>query len=205
MVIEVDNTTKQLLSELQVGVNDTISDIHDGQNEIKNIIEGMRDSILDEYPEEFQKLKNSISGGNRNINNQLTETSENINELRELFNQSAEELSNTIDKGFDDTIGAEQLKEKLGDLEMNIEKLFLNSIVSKMDIIIEASNKYDKQLEKFSEQVNQDIGGLLELNNNISTIETNNKKKLEAIVNYLSLPGYKRFFKGMEMENDEDK
>lgn len=45
MRVEIDNTTEQLLNELQKKVNNTISSLKTGQENLKSIIEDMNSSV----------------------------------------------------------------------------------------------------------------------------------------------------------------
>lgn len=144
MIFEVDNTTKQLIDELQESIRETISDLESGQSDIKELIENIKlncDSL-------------ATSNQAETISADLSITKK---ELRKLAT-------------------VEQLEQ--------IQALF-----EKLDFAtVNLNNKLDK--------LASDAASALK-------VSESNKAVLAAITAYLCMPGYKRFFKGMEVVENE--
>ncbi len=215
MIIEADNTTRQLMFELQESIRSTISGIQEDQGEIKSLVERIKNDILDDYPEELKSIKKSIDRGSNNINNQLSETSEAFNELKHLVDTSTKQLLDNVDKELHKTIDKETFnkgisntvdKDTFDDLTKRVEILDkkIESVTKIIDTIIADSDSYQKSIDVFCDNLKKSINAIHEQNDNILNIENRNGRKINAIADYMSLPGYKRFFKGMEIEDEEN-
>ena len=215
MIIEADNTTRQLMFELQESIRSTISGIQEDQGEIKSLVERIKNDILDDYPEELKSIKKSIDRGSNNINNQLSETSEAFNELKHLVDTSTKQLLDNVDKELHKTIDKETFnkgisntvdKDTFDDLTKRVEILDkkIESVTKIIDTIIADSDSYQKSIDVFCDDLKKSINAIHEQNDNILNIENRNGRKINAIADYMSLPGYKRFFKGMEIEDEEN-
>lgn len=298
MRVEIDNTTEQLLNELQKKVNNTISSLKTGQENLKSIIEDMNSSVSDAVFESTGDMNNKvieIDKKNKKISQQIVGISEKLNELKKTIESSQKELLNKDngkldgllekvnegnDKLGDLTVGFQNSEKMLQELDQKVmgnsevaikeQQLIIEKIEKSMNLLennasiyekntqliekksdeikniihndqtqTELSNyykdlksdiaqikglinekmvivisekitlledkteEYNQLLSEFQEQEQGNMLNLMDMLKMIEGVELYNRRMLDNISNYLKLPGYKRFFRGMEELKDE--
>ena len=229
MVFEVDNTTEQLIQELQAGIEDTIERLRTGQNDINTLIKDIKQAQQNfAQSGQIEELCHLLEGLSTDVRGkasaaQLQDTASQIEALVNRGNASQEAglelLSDT--KGLAENIIGSQgkmsnLLEKVRDVQDNTQEI-ATDIKASQEMMVQAITEsidslLTKKLEPLSELENK-ISRLSELlstqkdellHTAQSAVETaqRNQSSLKAIIAYLSLPGYKRFFRGMEAESD---
>lgn len=177
MVFEVDNTTEQLIKRLQASIQDTI---YDGQREIKELI--------DEVKRSYSSLATA---------DQADAVSEDVSKAKAAIQRLA-----TAEQA--EQIDAHQ-KKLLGLVEQDVQN------TAEIKIALPDMTKYSMEqlqalsdkLEALSSDLDTKLDKLFAETSVVLTTAEANKSMLVAIGNYLSLPGYKRLFKGMEVLEGE--
>lgn len=229
MVFEVDNTTERLIQELQAGIEDTIERLRTGQNDINTLIKDIKQAQQNfAQSGQIEELCHLLEGLSIDVRGkasaaQLQDTASQIEALVNRGNASQEAglelLSDT--KGLAENIIGSQgkmsnLLEKVRDVQDNTQEI-VTDIKASQEMMVQAitesiNSLLTRKLEPLSELENK-INRLSELlstqkdellHTAHSAVETaqRNQSSLKAIIAYLSLPGYKRFFRGMEVESD---
>ena len=76
-------------------------------------------------------------------------------------------------------------------------------ISEKITLLEDKTEEYNQLLSEFQEQEQGNMLNLMDMLKMIEGVELYNRRMLDNISNYLKLPGYKRFFRGMEELKDE--
>ena len=208
MVFEVDNTTKQLIEELQASIRETIHDIEVGQNQIKELIDEVKVSCAglatadqgDQIVNDLAKTKTAIG---RVATADQMDNCQNAQDITlELVRKLSEEVTH--------------LKSTLPQIGTNLETSIAVAAKSQAEnsahlgkLIAETADTAAKgrvaELQSLSDKLellaSTMTGKMDELSSHATTtlkVVEANRASLSAITNYLSMPGYKRFFKGME-------
>lgn len=192
MIFEVDNTTEQLINRLQESIQATIYVLEDGQREIKDLIDEVKQSSTnlataaqaDLMTEDVSKVRAAI---------QKLATTEQLTEIQSALPKMSDNIEQQIHVAMDAQSASE------GQLEKLLTKMFssesesriaqLQAIATNLDTL---SRHIDTQMVKLSSEADDTMA-----------IVKSNRAVLSSIADYLSLPGYKRFFKGMEVPTNE--
>lgn len=212
MVFEVDNVTEQLIKDLQKSISDTISQLDGGQRKIEGLIEDIQiacnglaaaeqvEGICEDI-ENFEKKAATQKQAEQILDRQ--------EQNRMLVKQGLESIQATQDilKPLDGCITEKLValqnfqQEQAANAEQHLDRtlethtkeclLQLQSLAEKMEALrqelTDAANKTETQTAQIFSAIQQ------------------NGRITKAIAAYLQLPGYKRFFKGMEaVENEID-
>lgn len=208
MVFEVDNTTEKLISELQSGIRSVIEDLERSQHEIKELLETLKLSCsdlatadqADAVGEDIAKVKSTLlklatadqikkyEDSFVTLLNGQTKSSALMIEVR----NEVQALSATNQKQAESVISSQS------EIAKHFENLLNEQRVADAKGRMEGLQTVANQLQSISEQLASKMDMLSQETQNMLTTTQENKAVLIAIANYLSLPGYKRFFKGME-------
>lgn len=85
------------------------------------------------------------------------------------------------------------------DVLSNVEK-----IASRVEYLSEMMKSYEGLVKELEGNLLQGVEKIDQKANLIASVEVKNAKSLLAITEYLKLPGYKRFFKGMEVKEEHE-
>ncbi len=192
MIFEVDNTTEQLIKRLQESIEGTINALEDGQREIKDLIDEVKQSSTnlataaqaDLMTEDVSKVRAAI---------QKLATTEQLTEIQSALPKMSDNIEQQIHVILDAKNDSEsQLKNLLTHMfshESESRIAQLQAIATNLDTL---SRHIDTQMVKLSSEADDTMA-----------IVKSNRAVLSSIADYLSLPGYKRFFKGMEVPTNE--
>ncbi len=192
MIFEVDNTTEQLINRLQESIQATIYVLEDGQREIKDLIDEVKQSSTnlataaqaDLMTEDVSKVRAAI---------QKLATTEQLTEIQSALPKMSDNIEQQIHVILDAKNDSEsQLKNLLTHMfssESESRIAQLQAIATNLDTL---SRHIDTQMVKLSSEADDTMA-----------IVKSNRAVLSSIADYLSLPGYKRFFKGMEVPTNE--
>ena len=213
MVFEVDNTTEQLINQLQESIQATIYALEDGQREIKDLIEDVKQSSAslatsaqaDLMSEDVSKVKVAIQKlataeqlGHLDANQgKLLGVAEQVAQATEEFKSALPKMGDDMERQARAIMDAQSESENR--LELLLTKLLSNEAearVSQLQTIVE-------NLNTLSQYISAQVDKLSSETSDVLTVAKNNRDALSSIVGYLSLPGYKRFFKGMEVPRSE--
>ena len=213
MVFEVDNTTEQLINQLQESIQSTIYVLEEGQREIKELIDEVKDSNsslatatqADSVSEEISKVRAAIQKLATvdqlrslgviqekllGIAEQEAKTAAEIKSAFPVMSSSMEEHARTIiDHHCSSTTRLESLITGISTSVAEAKIAQLQAIATNMDIL---SKHIDSQMDKLTSEASS-----------VLAATDCNRAILSSIAAYLSMPGYKRFFKGMEVPNYE--
>lgn len=192
MVFEVDNTTEKLINQLQKSIQDTIYVLEDGQREIKDLIDEVKLSCANSATaDQADSVSDDISKVRAAI--QKLATTEQQTEIQSALPKMSDAIEHQIHAIMDMQSASEDQLEKLltrmfsSESEARIAQL--QAIASNLDAL---STHIDTQMVKLSSEADDTMA-----------IVKSNRAVLSSIADYLSLPGYKRFFKGMEVPTNE--
>lgn len=209
MVFEVDNTTEQLIHELQKSIEDTIAALEKGQRDIRGMIETVRDTCEDSATaDQADDIAKQLSGLRTEQRKGATsqqvialgtaleavrgQAQQELNETAEVKEQIAE-LGQSVQSGQRAMVDAqEKAREQLA---QQISEQINKSVEDKLRRLQELSN----QLTELSSDLTGRLDTLVSSSSSAAKTAAGNQAMLAAITAYLSLPGYKRFFKGMEV------
>lgn len=174
MILEVDNTTEQLIKELQNSIINTISFLNEGQNEIKKIVGDLElEFVAVSKEEQVQSLYSEISKITKKISQQGIEIAEEITNIGQKIEQG-------LEKGF-----SEENFENL--------KLHIQEVLQKMDILSETNKANDVKINNEIDSKIDEVKKLLDdiqkelservSENNEASISAN--KETERILNEL--------------------
>ena len=192
MIFEVDNTTEQLINRLQESIQATIYVLEDGQREIKDLIDEVKQSSTnlataaqaDLMTEDVSKVRAAT---------QKLATTEQLTEIQSALPKMSDNIEQQIHVILDAKNDSEsQLKNLLTHMfssESESRIAQLQAIATNLDTL---SRHIDTQMVKLSSEADDTMA-----------IVKSNRAVLSSIADYLSLPGYKRFFKGMEVPTNE--
>ena len=174
MILEVDNTTEQLIKELQNSIINTISFLNEGQNEIKKIVGDLElEFVTVSKEEQVQSLNSEISKITKKISQQGME-------ITEEFTNIGQKIEQGFEKGFSE--------EKFEYLELHIQE-----VLQKMNTLYETNNANDMKISNEIDSKIDDVKKLLDAikielfervsDNNKASILVN--KESERILNEL--------------------
>lgn len=234
MVFEVDNTTEQLIQELQKSIQKTIDDIERGQIEIKELIDEVNLSCSDlATANQAEAMSNDITATMSAIKKlattqQLTQAQATGGKILEGMEQASQAMVKVHSEMSGVKSNTSRQAEAIAKMQSAISAV-KNDVVQQSKAIIDAQGQSTDRLEKHISELSasdakarvaqlQEIADKLHalsdgLHANMDklfseaeatlVIAESNRATLSAIVHYLSLPGYKRLFKGMEVPKDE--
>ena len=194
MVFEVDNTTEKLIHELQASISATIETLRQGQGEIQRALTRMSGAVDDAASAaQADSISESLSRANASLRQLATaeivsQLQREISKLQELAKQS---LEDTRDAGGD----RRAILDGIQNITTLIEQLTTQEANS-LQIV-------SQHLQSNMERLQSSLQGVSSAAAAASKSASENQRCLRAISAYLSLPGYKRIFKGMEALQDE--
>lgn len=210
MVFEVDNTTEQLISKLQESIQDTIYNLEAGQREIKELI--------DEVKQSYSNLATADQADS--MSDDLTKAKAAIQKLA-----TAEQMDATQGKILglieQDMLATAKIRDALpritADMEQRsrafietqnantarLEKLMTEMSAADARGKAEQLQSFASQLEALSQRLAFQMDKLSSEADSVLAVAESNRVLLTSITSYLSLPGYKRLFKGMEVPSSE--
>lgn len=209
MVFEVDNTTEKLIVTLQKSIEDTIAELEDGQRDLRRLIEAAKRICEDTATADQADA----------ISKQLTELK---GEQREAaVAQQVKDLGAVVDavhgqaqQGLEEVAGLREGITELGQSILTDQRTALNAQKeAQAQFARQISEQLDKSeaeklhnLQALSDQLMELSSGLegrldvlVSSSSSVAKTAAGNQAMLAAITAYLSLPGYKRFFRGMEV------
>ena len=213
MVFEVDNTTEKLIAELQSGIREVIGDIEKSQSEIKELLDGLKlvcndlatADQADTLGDDITKVKTSVSKlatGEQMGKHEVT-LSKILEEQRNISTAAGEvktDLTKLIEKTEQRSI--EILQAQIENAQ-RYEQLFRENRMADMQERTQQLQAIGETLKGITEHLTSKMDNLSIEAQTMTNIGKENNAVLKAIQKYLSLPGYKRFFKGMEVNSDE--
>ena len=210
MVFEVDNTTEQLIGKLQESIRDTIFNLEAGQREIKELIDEVKQAYsslatadqADSMSDDLSKAKATIQ--KLATAEQLDATHGKALVLVEQTLQATAEIRDTFPKMTADMDQRSRtIIEAQNDNTTRLEKLMTEMITADANGKAEQLQSFTSKLETLSQSLGVQMDKLSSEASSVLTVAENNRVLLTSIANYLSLPGYKRLFKGMEVPRSE--
>ena len=210
MVFEVDNTTEQLISKLQESIQDTIYNLEAGQREIKELIDEVKQSYsnlatadqTDSLSDDLTKAKAAIQ--KLATAEQLDATQGKVLGVVEQEMQATAEIRDALPRI---TADMEQRSrafiEAQNDNTARLEKLITEMSAAFARDKAEQLQDFASKLEALSQSLGSQMDKLSSEADSVLAVAENNRVLLTCITSYLSLPGYKRLFKGMEVPSSE--
>ena len=210
MVFEVDNTTEQLISKLQESIQDTIYNLEAGQREIKELIDEGKQSYsnlatadqTDSLSDDLTKAKAAIQ--KLATAEQLDATQGKVLGIVEQEMQATAEIRDALPRI---TADMEQRSrafiEAQNDNTARLEKLITEMSAAFARDKAEQLQDFASKLEALSQSLGSQMDKLSSEADSVLAVAENNRVLLTCITSYLSLPGYKRLFKGMEVPSSE--
>lgn len=213
MVIQVDNTTSSIISELHNSIKDTISVLEDGQNELQGLVENVKticsnslstdqaeiflhqlstqkDKLVSDFSTQFECLSVSV----KNVVKASLENKSALTTVESLIKELGESIGSNI------SIQDDSRRELL-ELVSNVEVICKNAATSdQVNVVLE---QLAAQKDDIISSLSERLDALFTTATKAVSLALDNKKTLEAIAAYLSLPGYKRILKGMEAVHHE--
>ena len=224
MVFEVNNTTEKLIGDLQFGVEETIKSLKNDQQEIKSIIERLDGSLTALSESDLRQISDSTSAIRKYLKivisgEHLNDEVSKINHDNAAANAALEKaLTAGMNKGFqneldilsaaDSKIGSliDALDPRLDGLAKTAEtnRAALTAIINEgLQNELDILTVMDSKIGSLIDALNSQLDGLVKTALKAFETAEANRETLSSIAAYLSLPGYKRFFKGMEVVNNE--
>ena len=202
MVFEVDNTTEQLISKLQESIQDTIYNLEAGQREIKELIDEVKQSYSNLATADQTKAKAAIQ--KLATAEQLDATQGKVLGIVEQEMQATAEIRDALPRI---TADMEQRSrafiEAQNDNTARLEKLITEMSAAFARDKAEQLQDFASKLEALSQSLGSQMDKLSSEADSVLAVAENNRVLLTCITSYLSLPGYKRLFKGMEVPSSE--
>lgn len=210
MVFEVDNTTEQLISKLQESIQDTIYNLEAGQREIKELIDEVKQSYsnlatadqTDSLSDDLTKAKAAIQ--KLATAEQLDATQGKVLGIVEQEMQATAEIRDALPRI---TADMEQRSrafiEAQNDNTARLEKLITEMSAAFARDKAEQLQDFASKLEALSQSLGSQMDKLSSEADSVLAVAENNRVLLTCITSYLSLPGYKRLFKRMEVPSSE--
>lgn len=210
MVFEVDNTTEQLISKLQESIQDTIYNLEAGQREIKELIDEVKQSYsnlatadqADSMSDDLTKAKAAIQ--KLATAEQMDATQGKILGLIEQDMLATAEIRDALPR-----ITADMEQRSRAFIETQnantarLEKLMTEMFAADARGKAEQLQSFASQLEALSQRLASQMDKLSSEADSVLAVAESNRVLLTSITSYLSLPGYKRLFKGMEVPSSE--
>lgn len=210
MVFEVDNTTEQLISKLQESIQDTIYNLEAGQREIKELIDEVKQSYsnlatadqADSMSDDLTKAKAAIQ--KLATAEQMDATQGKILGLIEQDMLATAEIRDALPR-----ITADMEQRSRAFIEtQNANTARLEKLMTEMSAAdargkAEQLQSFASQLAALSQRLAFQMDKLSSEADSVLAVAESNRVLLTSITSYLSLPGYKRLFKGMEVPSSE--
>jgi len=214
MVFEVDNTTEQLICKLQESIQDTIDSLESGQREIKDLIDEVKTSCsglapanqVDLVSEDISKVRTAIQKlATAEQVAQHETTQGKILGIIEQESQAVAEIQAELPKVSSELVQhSSAILAAQNENANRLEKLVSDLSASDTRARLEQLQALADKLNMLSGSLDAQMGKLFSEAEAVLAVAESNKTMLAAVANYLSLPGYKRLFKGMEVPRDED-
>ncbi len=212
MKLEVDNVTEQLVRDLEASISVTIEGLYRGQKELTDLIREVRDQQRDLAPsdqvDEVHGLVREVSADIKAAASarQVGAAADEVKALLADAQKNLAGIQNTQRLTLEDT---KALLSAQAGLEAGLQSVTLSQenapqataalLEDRLQVLLTLEEKFDS----FSAQLDAQKDELLRCAQNALDAARRNQTSLDAIMAYLSLPGYKRFFKGMEVPADE--
>ncbi|MBD5133063.1 MAG: hypothetical protein HDT38_01110 [Clostridiales bacterium] len=207
MVFEVDNTTEILIHKLQESIEDTISALEDGQRDLRRLIEGVKGACedlatadqADEFTRQLSELRRE---------QQKAATAQQVKDLKTAVDAEHKQ----VQQGMGEMAGMKEQVTGLGqtiqtaqhtvmDTQRKIQEQFARQILEQMEQSgadrLRSLQELSDQLMELASDLTGRLDGLISSSSSAANTAAKNQAMLTAITAYLSLPGYKRFFRGM--------
>lgn len=209
MVFEVDNTTEQLIYELQKSIEDTIAVLENGQRDLRGLIETAKniceDAATADQADAISKQLSGLKEGQRKgataqqikdlgavVETVRGQAQQELDEMAAL-REGVAELSQAVQTNQHTMLNAQ--KEAQDQLVRQISEQVDRSEAGRLHSLEELSH----QLMALSSGLAERLDALVSSSSSAAKTAAGNQAMLAAITAYLSLPGYKRFFRGMEV------
>lgn len=213
MVFEVDNTTEQLIYELQKSIEDTIAVLENGQRDLRGLIEAAKNICEDAATaDQADAISKQLSGLKEEQRKAATaqqikdlgaametvrgQTQQEMNEMA-VLKEGVTELCQSIQTNQRTMLNAQ--KEAQDQLVRQLSEQADRSEAGRLHSLEELSH----QLMELSSSLAERLDTLVSSSSSAAKTAAENQVMLAAITAYLSLPGYKRFFRGMEVIQHE--
>lgn len=234
MKLEVDNTTAQLIQELQASISGTIEGLRSGQSELSRLMQEIRrlqqDLAQSEQIDEVYDLVNKVCAGmgEKASAGQVKAAAEEVKALLAAEEKAsagqvkaaAEEVKALLADAKAETAGIQDAQGRLlentktlldaqTELSAGLQHLIEAQDAAPQAVALLLEEKLrvlsalEEQFNAFSLLLSAQKDDLVRSAQNALNAANRNQTSLNAIMAYLSLPGYKRFFKGMEVPVDE--
>ena len=202
--------TEQLISKLQESIQDTIYNLEAGQREIKELIDEVKQSYsnlatadqTDSLSDDLTKAKAAIQ--KLATAEQLDATQGKVLGIVEQEMQATAEIRDALPRI---TADMEQRSrafiEAQNDNTARLEKLITEMSAAFARDKAEQLQDFASKLEALSQSLGSQMDKLSSEADSVLAVAENNRVLLTCITSYLSLPGYKRLFKGMEVPSSE--
>lgn len=208
MVFEVDNTTEKLIGALQKSIEDTIAGLEDGQRDLHRLIEAAKriceDAATADQADAISKQLSELKGEQRKTASaqQIKDLGVAVDAVHGQARQGLEELAGlregitglgqSLLTGQRTALNAQ--KEAQAQLAGQISEQISTSEAEKLHSLQALSD----QFMELSSGLEGRLDALVSISSSAAKTAAGNQAMLAAITAYLSLPGYKRFFRGME-------
>lgn len=212
MKLEVDNTTAQLIQELQASISGTIEGLRSGQSELARLIQEIRrlqqDLAQSEQVDEVYDLINKVFAGmgEKASAGQVKAAAEEVKTLLADAKAETAGIQNTQNSLLENT---KTLLDAQTELASGLQHLAETQDAAPQAVALLLEDKLqvlsalEERFNAFSLLLSTQKDDLVRSAQNALNAANRNQTSLNAIMAYLSLPGYKRFFKGMEVPADE--
>lgn len=209
MIFEVDNTTENLIKELQAGIADTILTLSEGQEKLGGKLDKIRQEFdevvkteqIEEASEDIQKIikKMGIPYSQQQgeellllMKNAMSQ----VEELKEPINK-IDELPKIADRCM------ENVKKENG-----THALAIAQVEKSIQVLSEGMQRIEEKLgEVYTKEQGEEVLFLLKtVSQNVEQLvqlEKENKESIIQIENYIKQPVIKRLFKGKGETPDE--
>lgn len=215
MVFEVDNTTERLIHKLQESIESTISALEDGQRDLQGLIEGVRDTCEDlATADQADEFINRLHELRRVQQEAAAAQQEQVKDLKTAVDVECRQVQRGIDEmagmkeqlvGLGQTI--QMAQQTVIDTQGRAQEQFAGQIQERMDQLgvdrLRKLQELSDQLTELATNLTGRLDDLISSSSSAADAAAKNQTMLATITAYLSLPGYKRFFRGMEAIQDE--
>lgn len=216
MKLEVDNTTAQLIQELQASISGTIEGLRSGQNELSRLMQEIRrlqqDLAQSEQVDEVYDLVNKVCAGmeEKASAGQVKAAAEEVKTLLADAKTEASGIQDSQGRLLENTKAlldaqADAQAELVSGLQhlSEAQDAAPQAVALLLEEKLQVLSALEEQFNAFSLLLSAQKDDLVRSAQNALNAASRNQTSLNAIMTYLSLPGYKRFFKGMEVPTDE--
>lgn len=214
MKLEVDSTTGQLVHELEASISGTIESLRSGQTELSNLISEihqLQKDLAKAQSEQVDELYGIVTKVSTDIGGKASakQVKEAAEEAKALLTESELEIAgikDTQDRMLEKQRVLQDAQAELGSKLQGLteaQEATPQAVAALLEDKLRAISALEKQFNTFSSLLSAQKDGLVRSAENALNAANRNQTSLNAIMAYLSLPGYKRFFKGMEVPADE--